>query len=221
MKFIENIKNIFKKSDKSKDNIPNIIKNKDEERIDYDKLLKEQFAEDQKRKKDWEEKSLEEIKTKHKERIKAKERLTKQLAEERTQEKAPHVIYDTYPDVGKSAPIIQDDQKGYQEKSDEEQRKLDEIAAKERKIIEKERLMQIHALNRNETYIEYLKEAEKFRKEFGKDIRCCIGGEWEVDLYVHRGQTYCEKHIPPEFHRENERKIIAGRHDSARDFIKK
>jgi hypothetical protein len=250
MKFIDAIKNIYKKSDKSKDNI---IKNIDEERIDHEKLLKEQFAEDQKRKKNWEEKSLEEIETKHKERIKANDLLTQQLAKERKQGKIPHVIYDTYPDGGTSDQIIQDNRKESQEISDderkiyeskikeqraerirldeiqaeelriraEEQRKLDEIAAKERKIIEKERLKQIHALDRNETYIEYLKEAEKFRKEFGKNIRCDVCSKWKVDLHNHRGQTYCEEHIPPEFHRENERKITAGRHDSVRDFIKK
>ena len=105
-----------------------------------------------------------------------------------------------------------------------EQKRLDEIRIQERKKIEKERLRQIHELEtNNETFREYLIEAEKFRREFGKDIKCCIGGEWghEVELYVHRGQTYCEKHIPPELHRENEHKVRAGLHGAAQNFIKK
>ncbi|WAC05898.1 MAG: hypothetical protein OS112_04515 [Methanoregula sp.] len=91
----------------------------------------------------------------------------------------------------------------------------------ERKIIEKEWLNQIYELNRNETYREYLIQAEKFRKEFGKDIKCGICGEWKVDLFDHRGQTYCKKHIPIELDIVKEYKVIAGKHGASRDFIKK
>jgi small-conductance mechanosensitive channel len=102
----------------------------------------------------------------------------------------------------------------------DEQRKLDEITAKERKILEKERLKRIHGLY-HQQFSEYLREAEKFRSEFGKNVKCDICGKWDSDLHVHRNQTYCEKHIPLELHRENERKITAGRHGASKDFIKK
>jgi hypothetical protein len=102
----------------------------------------------------------------------------------------------------------------------EEQRKLDEIAANERKILEKERLRQIHGLY-DDQYREYLKEAEKFRQEFGKNVQCDVCGKWDGDLYVHRKQTYCEKCKPAGLQREHERKVIAGKHGASRDFIKK
>lgn len=279
MKLFDNIKNIFKKSDKSKDITPTLFKEKKEKQTEVEKLLAEQLAEDQKRKKDWEEKSLAEIKAKHKERVKAKEQLTKQLAEDRKREKAFDEISKTYKDTEKSVPILYDDRIESQKKSIEEREieelkikeqwaerirleeirvdeeraerkrlkqqaeqirlteeraerirlereqaeriRLEEIKALERKILEKERLKQIHDLNRNETYIQYLNEAEKFRKEFGKNIRCDICSKWEIDLHNYHGQTYCEEHIPPEMHREIERKVKAGKHGSSTDFIKK
>jgi len=103
-----------------------------------------------------------------------------------------------------------------------EQKRLEEIRIKERKILERERLKQIHDLEtNNEAYREYLIEAEKFRIEFGKNIRCDICGEWEIELFTLRGQTYCEKHIPLELHRENEHKVRAGQHGAAQNFIKR
>lgn len=102
----------------------------------------------------------------------------------------------------------------------DEKRELDEITAKGRKILETERLEQIHGLY-HQQFCEYLTEAEKFRVEFGKNVQCDICGKWDSELHVHRNQTYCEKHIPPELHRENERKITAGRHGASKDFIKK
>lgn len=102
-----------------------------------------------------------------------------------------------------------------------EQERLKEVKENGRRAIEIERLIQIHALNQNETYFEYLREAERFRKEFGKNIQCDICGEWEVDLYNHRGQTYCEKHIPLGRRTETEYKVTAGRHGSSRSYIKR
>ena len=252
MKLLDNIKIFFKKSDKSKDTIPTLFKGKNEKQTEVEKLLAEQLAEDQKRKKDWEEKSLAEIKAKHKERVKAKEQLTKQLAEDRKREKEFNEISKTYIDTEESVPIIYDNRNESQKKSieereidelkineqrserkrldeiqseeqrrkDEEQQRLDKIHAEERKIFEKERLKQIHALY-NEQFSDYLKEAELFRHEFGKNVKCDVGGEWDCDLYFFKGQTYCEKHLPPEMHREIERKVKAGRHGSFTDFIKK
>jgi hypothetical protein len=94
----------------------------------------------------------------------------------------------------------------------------------ERKIIEIERIKYIHSIaHDNDKFVEYLQEAHKFKKEFGKDVKCCIGGEWgdEVELFSHRNQTYCQKHMPPELRREYERKITAGRHGASKDFIKR
>jgi len=115
---------------------------------------------------------------------------------------------------------LEEEQKLEQERA--EQKRLKEIKIREQKILERERLTQIHDLEtNNETYREYLFEAEKFRKEFGKNIKCDICGEWEIELFTHRGQTYCEKHIPLELHRENEHKVRAGQHGAAQNFIKK
>jgi hypothetical protein len=105
-----------------------------------------------------------------------------------------------------------------------EQERLEEIKNQERKVIEIDRIRQIWELSQtDETIKESWVEASKFLKEFGKDVKCCVCSQWghEVDLYAHRGQTYCEKHIPPAFQRENERKIKAGRHGAANDHIKK
>jgi hypothetical protein len=252
MKLLDNIKNIFKKSDKSKDITPTLFKEKNEKQSEVEKLLAEQLAEDQKRKHDWDEKSLAEINEKHKERVKAKEQLTKQLAEDRKREKGFKETSKTHSEAEKSVPIKYDNRIESQKKSieerkidelkfneqraerirfdeiqaeeqrkrDEEKQRLDKIHAEERKILERERLKQIHALY-NEQFVEYLKEAELFRNKFGKNIRCDVGGEWECDLYFFKGQTYCEKHLPPEHHREIERKVKAGRHGSSKDFIKK
>jgi hypothetical protein len=68
---------------------------------------------------------------------------------------------------------------------------------------------------------EYLIEAEKFRQEFGKNVKCDVCSDWQCDLYFFKDQTYCQKHMPPELQRENERKIRAWNHGSSRDYIKK
>lgn len=102
-----------------------------------------------------------------------------------------------------------------------EQARHKENKEKERRAVEVERLRQIHALNQGQTYIEYLREAERFRKDYSKNIKCDICGEWEVELFNHRGQTYCEKHIPIARHTENEHKVTAGRHGSSRSYIKR
>ena len=115
---------------------------------------------------------------------------------------------------------VEEEQKSEQQRA--EQKRLEEIKIREQKILERERLKQIHDLEtNNKTYREYLIEAEKFRKEFGKNIKCDICGEWEIELFTHRGQTYCEKHIPLELHRGNEHKVRAGQHGAAQNFIKK
>lgn len=100
-------------------------------------------------------------------------------------------------------------------------KRLDGITVDIQKANERGRLKQIHDLNRNETYVEYLQEAEKFRKEFSKNIRCDICGDWENELFTHRGQTYCEKHLPVEINQENVHKVRAGRHGAVQNFIKK
>jgi hypothetical protein len=87
--------------------------------------------------------------------------------------------------------------------------------------LEVERLRQIHALNKDDTFNQYLHEAEKFRKFYGKNIQCDICGGWEDGLYNHRGQTYCERHIPIPRTTEHEHKVTAWRHGSSRSYIKK
>jgi hypothetical protein len=67
---------------------------------------------------------------------------------------------------------------------------------------------------------EYLHERNKFEKQFGKSCKCDVCGECGVELVVYNGQTYCKNHIPIERQRY-ERKVIAGRHGSAKSFIKK
>lgn len=106
-----------------------------------------------------------------------------------------------------------------QQRVEEERQKA--IRERERKTIELERLKQIHALNKNETYLAYLQEAELFRKEYGKNIQCDICGTWEAELFRHRGQTYCGKHIPSDRQTTNEHRVTAGRHGSSRSYIKR
>ena len=107
------------------------------------------------------------------------------------------------------------------EEQQAEPERLKKLRENERSAIEIERLKQIHALNQNETYIEYLREAERFRKDYDKNIKCDICGEWELGLINHRGQTYCERHIPTSRNTENEHKVMAGSHGSSRSYIKK
>ena len=102
-----------------------------------------------------------------------------------------------------------------------EQEQLKKNREKERRALEIERLNHIYSLYQNGPYVEYLREAERFRKEFGKNIKCDTCGEWEMELFNHRGQTYCERHIPTPRHTGNERKVTAGRHGSSRSYIKR
>jgi hypothetical protein len=101
-----------------------------------------------------------------------------------------------------------------------EEIKAEELKAKERKIVENERLKLIHKLY-SEDFKQYLIEAQKFRDDFGKNVKCDVCGKWEIDLSFHQGQTYCERCIPSELQWENERKVRAGRHGASQDFIKK
>jgi hypothetical protein len=102
----------------------------------------------------------------------------------------------------------------------ERQREINEISILERKRLEQERLQQIHSLYESQFH-DYLQEAQKFRHEFGKNIQCDVCGRWDRNLIFYNNQTYCENCIPPSYDRTNERKIIAGRHGAATDFIKK
>ncbi len=247
MKFIENIKKIFKKPKKSKDIIPNISKIRDEDQKETEKRLTEYLAEEQKRKQKFEEKRYEEIQAEKRDKGESSEERSyrdsrkKQAEQKRIEEQAAEqwrieelkIIEQR---AGKKRLQGQEEaqrrieelkvekqraeQRRLEKERVEEQRKIEEIKAKERKILEKERLNHIHGLYQNE-FREYLIEAEHFRHEFGKNIKCDVCGKWESDLSNHRGQTYCEKCIPAEVHRENERKVIAGKHGASQDFIKK
>lgn len=106
-----------------------------------------------------------------------------------------------------------------------ERQRLAEIRAEERRIKEIEWLKKIHVLSLSTSdHREYLIECQSFRHEFGKNVHCDVCGKSEevnFELFVVRKQTYCKNCIPPDFHRERERKKIAGRHGSSRDYIEK
>jgi hypothetical protein len=76
----------------------------------------------------------------------------------------------------------------------EEQKKREQ--EQKLKARERERLRHIHGLY-DENFQEYLKEADKFRKEFGKNVQCDICGRWDEELFVYRNQTYCARCLPP------------------------
>lgn len=97
---------------------------------------------------------------------------------------------------------------------------VDTEAEEKRNAEEKAERKRIHTLY-NENFREYLIEVQKFRDVFGKNVKCDVCDNWESDLFNYRGQTYCENHIPVSSQMEHERKITAGRHGAARDFIKK
>jgi hypothetical protein len=249
MKLLDNLKNIFKKSEKPKEITPILFKEENGKRTEVEKLLAEQLAEDQKRKHDWEEKSLSEIKEKHKERVKAKEQLTKQLAEDRKREKTYNEISKIHSETEKSVPIkygnrIESQKKSFEEREIEELRidkeraertrieqeqaeqiRLEEIKDLEQKIVEKEHRARIYQLWKdNESFRDYLIEKKKFNEIYGKNVNCDICS-WncglDIELHNYNGQTYCTQHIPPEMHREIERKVKAGKHGASQDFIKK
>jgi hypothetical protein len=124
--------------------------------------------------------------------------------------------------------IIEQSRKEEERKKAEEKERLDRIRADEeiqkadeRRRIENERLIKIFSLQ-NENYLEYLHEAEVFRKEFGKNIQCDVCERWDGNELIHyKNQTYCEKHLPPSYDRTPMRKVIAGRHGASKDYIEK
>ncbi|NMB80038.1 MAG: hypothetical protein GYA23_13200 [Methanomicrobiales archaeon] len=76
----------------------------------------------------------------------------------------------------------------------EEQKKREQ--EERRRVEEAGRLEHIHGLE-SEHFREYLAEAEKFRREYGKNIKCDVCGRWDGRLSVHRNQTYCDRCLPP------------------------
>jgi hypothetical protein len=77
----------------------------------------------------------------------------------------------------------------------EEQNKRDEIADHEQKNLELERLNHLHQLWDTQ-FSEYLIEAEKFRSEYGKNVRCDICGKWEAGLTLCGDKTFCANCMP-------------------------
>ncbi len=91
---------------------------------------------------------------------------------------------------------------GRQRKKDEEQRiqteaqnEHNEIAAREQKKREMEQLNHLHLLWDTQ-FSEYLTEAEKFRVEYGKNVRCDVCGKWQGGLTLYGDKTFCEKCMP-------------------------
>jgi hypothetical protein len=106
----------------------------------------------------------------------------------------------------------------------EEQLKKEEDI-KRKRVEEKKHRERIYNLyNDSALFRDYLIEKQKFNEIYGKNVNCDICG-WncglEVELYNYNGQTYCERHIPASRQIEHERKVIAGRHGAARNYIKK
>lgn len=248
MTFFEKLKKVFKKTDKSDDILPHrsdtSINNKtivletqnaeakrDQERIAAEKRLSEYLAEEQKRKKTLEEKLYQEIQGKKRGdgrwddgKILDNSKSPK-IQSEQKEFQDPTVDQIRIENLQIEAEKAERERlKGIWTKEQrievEEKKKRDEIAEKERKILERERLKYIHDLYQRH-FSEYLTEAAKFRQEFGKNIQCDVCGKWEVELYNHRNQTYCEKCIPADLQREYERKITAGKHGAEIDYIKK
>lgn len=111
------------------------------------------------------------------------------------------------------------------QKKAEEQRTLYEEQKKrelEQKLRarERERLQYIHGLSAG-MHREYLQEAERFRKEFGKNVQCDVCGRWDEELFVHRSQTYCTQCLPGGSRPAPDRGVVAGKHGGSIDYIKK
>lgn len=109
-----------------------------------------------------------------------------------------------------------------EEETAEQERIIREKRAKERLSLQIETLQYIHSLNKDETYIQYLREAKLYRQAAGTNIRCDICGRWDILLTNFKGQTYCQNHLPSG-HRAivvKERKVTAGKHGASIDFIK-
>ena len=62
---------------------------------------------------------------------------------------------------------------------------------------EQDRLEHIHAL-RADRSPEYPLEAQKFQREFGKNVQCDVCGRWDGGLSVHRNRTYCARCLAEE-----------------------
>lgn len=71
-----------------------------------------------------------------------------------------------------------------------------------------------------EQYRNYLTEEHAFRIRFRKSPKCDVCGTYGEELYLHRGQTYCERHLPV-YRSTIESKVIAGKHGAATNFLKK
>lgn len=112
--------------------------------------------------------------------------------------------------------------KKIQEEIAEQERIIRENGVKERLSLQIETLKYIHSLNKNETYLQYLKEANIYRQAVGTNIQCDICGRWDILLTDFKGQTYCQKHLPSGYRGRvvKERKVTAGRHGASIDFIK-
>ena len=231
MRLLENLKKIFRETDKSNEKIPafsNTAKNDSTtvlEEQNTETRLSEYLAQERIRKQKFEEKRFQEI------------QIEKQAEEERAEQRRQYEL-ETKNKLVEQKRIRGEEierqrleqlkiKKQRAEELDrlekieaEEQRKLDEIAAKERKILEKERLKYIHSLY-DDQHLEYLKEAEKFWHEFGKNVQCDICGKWDCDLSFDGGSTYCPEHKRQEYPRKDERVVKAGKHGASIDSIKK
>ena len=256
MRFLENLKKIFRETDKSNEKIPafsNTAKNDSTtvlEEQNTETRLSEYLAQERIRKQKFEEKRFQEIQiekqaeeeraeqrrqyeleTKNKlveqKRIRGEEierqRLEQLKIKKQRAEELDRLEKIEAEEQRKLDEIRAEEQRIYAEEKRikaEEQRKLDEIAAKERKILEKERLKYIHSLY-DDQHLEYLKEAEKFWHEFGKNVQCDICGKWDCDLSFDGGSTYCPEHKRQEYPRKDERVVKAGKHGASIDSIKK
>ena len=104
----------------------------------------------------------------------------------------------------------------------QEKQKKDEEKKATEEIQDRARIYELW--KNNSTFNEYLVEANKFNKIYGKNVRCDICG-WncgiDCDLSNYGGQTYCDQHIPASYQITHERKVTAGRHGTARNYIKK
>jgi len=118
-----------------------------------------------------------------------------------------------------SVPDTADQKKAKEQRSLYEEQKKKELA-QELRARELERLKYIHGFYSTQ-YLEYLHEAEIFRKEFGKNVKCDVCGRWDGELFVHRSQTYCSQCLPGGSHPEHDRAVVAGKHGASIDHIKK
>jgi hypothetical protein len=100
-----------------------------------------------------------------------------------------------------------------------EEQKKRELAQKLRER-EMEQQQYINGLSAGK-YREYLQEAEKFQKEFGKNVKCDVCGRWDEELFVHHNQTYCPRCLPGGSHPGHDSTVVAGKHGAPIDQRKK